>query len=88
MKQFECVHCGDTITVADKDEQIVDGETPLEHIERTGHPHVYEPRPTGCQYCGYLWMYSGTVTEESNQRITCPNCKSKVLPGVVAPEPE
>lgn len=80
MRQKECVHCGDAIVIADKDEQIVDGETPLEHLDRTGHVHEHTPQATGCSACGYLWMYQGGA-----DRATCPNCKSKAEPGVVPP---
>jgi len=78
MKQIECVNCDDIISIPEKGEQIINGETPLEHIQRTGHPHVHEPRPTGCPDCGYLWMYTGDA-----DRATCPNCRGKVAPGVV-----
>lgn len=72
MRQVECVNCGETVTIADRGEQIIDGETPLEHIERTGHPHVREPRALVCDDCGYLWMYGGAA-----ERPTCPNCRGK-----------
>ena len=72
MKEVECVHCGDTVAVPQKGETIVNGETPLEHIERTGHPHVREPKPLMCDDCGHLWMYTGNA-----DRPSCPNCKGK-----------
>lgn len=72
MRQVECVECVDTVSIPEKGEQIVSGETPLEHIERTGHPHVREPRPLACDDCGYLWMYTG-----DSERPTCPNCRGK-----------
>lgn len=72
MKQVKCVHCDDAISIPEKGEQIVNGETPLEHIERTGHPHVREPRPFSCDDCGNVWPYTGNA-----DRPTCPNCKGK-----------
>lgn len=82
MREQDCVHCGDTVVVPEDGEQIVHGETPIEHVERTGHTHVREPRPTGCPHCGNLWMYTGGA-----ERATCPNCRGKAEPGVV-PNPE
>jgi ribosomal protein S27E len=78
MREIECVKCCDTVVVAERGESITEGETPIEHMERTGHAHVREPVPTGCSDCGNIWMYGGNA-----DRATCPNCRSKAQPGVV-----
>ena len=78
MKRQECVHCGETVVVADDGETVTGGETPVAHLQRTGHAHIREPRPTGCPHCGYLWMYSGEA-----DMATCPNCRGKAVPGEI-----
>lgn len=78
-RERTCVRCGDTVVLADQGETITQGETPLEHMERTGHTHVREPKPMACEHCGNVWMYSGDA-----DRITCPNCRGKVRPGEAA----
>lgn len=80
MHEFNCVHCGEKVVVAGnmEGEVIVEGETPVEHMNRTGHAPVSEPRPTGCPHCGNLWMYQGSA-----DRATCPKCRGKATPGVV-----
>lgn len=72
MKKVECVHCGDTVVIAERGESVVNGETPVEHMERTGHTHKAEPEPRVCNDCGNLWWYQGTA-----ERPTCTNCRSK-----------
>lgn len=78
MQAKDCVHCGETVVVADRGEQITDGETPVEHMERTGHAHIHEPVLTGCHHCGHLWMYQG-----AREQATCPSCKSKTPAGTM-----
>lgn len=72
MKQVECVNCGDTVVIPNRGEPVISGETPLGHIQRTGHPHKREPRPYACDDCEYVWMYSGDYDNP-----TCPNCRGK-----------
>lgn len=76
MRKFDCAHCGDTVVVPDGNEQVVQGETPLEHLDRTGHNWKREPRLTACSHCGFSWYYTGSA-----DRATCPNCKAKATPG-------
>lgn len=76
MKQIECDHCGDTVVIPQKEETVVEGETPVEHMERAGHPHKREPVLTACPDCEFAWYYGGTAA-----RATCPNCRGKVEPG-------
>lgn len=75
MRTKNCVHCGDAVVLADQGERVTQGETPREHMERTGHVHIHEPKPMVCKHCGNVWMYSGGA-----DRITCPNCRGKVRP--------
>jgi len=81
MRTSDCAHCGDTVVVPDDGEQVVDGETPLEHLDRTGHNWKREPRLTACSKCGFAWYYTGSA-----DRATCPNCRTKVPPGHVPDE--
>ena len=71
MRQEACKHCGDVVCVPQKGEEVINGETPLEHLERTGHAYNSAEIHV-CEVCGYVWPYTG----ESNQP-TCPNCKGK-----------
>jgi len=78
MKKVTCDRCDDEVVVADREEDVVNGETPVEHLNRTGHAHRREPRLTGCSKCGSVWYYTGDAN-----RATCPDCKTKVDPGTV-----
>lgn len=72
MREKTCVNCGETVVVADAGETVTSGETPREHLDRTGHAHIHEPEPRTCEDCGYLWMYGGDA-----DLPTCPNCRGK-----------
>jgi predicted Zn-ribbon and HTH transcriptional regulator len=79
MKTVNCDHCDETVVVPGKaEEEVISGETPLEHMERTGHPHKREPRLTACDNCGFAWYYTGSA-----DRATCPNCRGKAVPGEI-----
>jgi ribosomal protein S27E len=78
MKQIACDHCGETVVVPQQGETVVSGETPLEHLDRTGHNYKRKPRLTACDECGFAWYYTGSA-----DRATCPNCKAKAQPGHV-----
>jgi len=78
MKRIECDHCGSVVVIAERAETVTKGETPVEHLERTGHSHVREPQMTGCPNCENIWMYGGDA-----DRATCPNCHSKAEAGAV-----
>ena len=71
MKERTCRHCGESVTLAERGEQLDGYETPLEHMERTGHvwnaPTLYK-----CNDCGNVWHYSGSA-----DRPTCSNCRGK-----------
>jgi len=71
MKEIICNHCGDSVYLADKGEQLEGYETPLAHLERTGHS-ARSPVPHKCNACGNVWPYTGDLDEP-----TCPNCRSK-----------
>jgi len=78
MKKINCNVCGEATYLLERGEKQVremSKETPLDHMERTGHdprepPHPYEQR--ACDDCGNVWWYGGDVA-----RPTCPNCKGK-----------
>lgn len=71
MKKIECNHCGDTVVLAERGETVVSGETPLEHMNRTGHSPK-SPKTLQCNDCGNVWPYTG-----DGPRPTCPNCRGK-----------
>lgn len=78
MKPLECNVCGETTYLLERGEKRVgesSKETPLEHMQRTGHdprepPGPYEQR--ACQDCGNVWWYKGSA-----DRPTCSNCRGK-----------
>jgi ribosomal protein S27AE len=76
MKEISCNHCGDSVYLADKDERLEGYETPLQHMERTGHspksPVIYQ-----CNDCENVWPYTGNA-----ERPTCSNCGGKNVEGV------
>lgn len=37
MKERTCRHCDDSVYLAERGERLEGYETPLEHLERTGH---------------------------------------------------
>lgn len=48
MKQTQCEHCGDEVTIPDRGEYInpkSSAETRMEHFERTGHDIRKPPEP-------------------------------------------
>lgn len=72
MKRIECNHCDDTVILADEPgESVVRGETPLEHMKRTGHS-PRQPIQMQCNDCGNVWPYTGNA-----DRPTCPHCHGK-----------
>lgn len=71
MQKIDCNHCEDTVVLADRGERIVNGETPLEHMKRTGHSPK-SPKTRQCNACGNVWPYTGDA-----DRPTCPNCRGK-----------
>lgn len=79
MDEKTCTRCGETVVMAEDGETITDGETPIEHLDRTGHIHIREPVPTDCNQCGKIWMYQGNA-----ERVTCPRCKGKTKPGITS----
>lgn len=81
MKRQDCDYCDGTVVIAEDGEKITQGETPVEHMERTGHPHKREPRLTACRHCGFAWWYTGT-----GDRATCPECGGKNTPGEIPDE--
>lgn len=78
MKRVGCDQCDDTVVIVEKGETVTNGETPVEHMERTGHAHKREPRLTACPNCEFAWYYTGSA-----DRATCPNCRGKADPGTV-----
>lgn len=72
MQEKKCARCGNLVVIADRGESIAEGETPREHMERTGHIHINKPTPMSCADCGNVWMYGGAA-----ELPTCPNCKGK-----------
>jgi len=71
MKELTCNHCGDSVYLADRGERLEGYETPLEHLERTGHA-ARSPKTMVCEDCGNVWPYTGDA-----DRPTCPNCRGK-----------
>lgn len=72
MKRLSCNHCDGTVLLANEPgETVVEGETPLEHLERTGHD-PRQPVTMQCNDCENVWPYTGSA-----DRPTCPNCKGK-----------
>lgn len=72
MKRIECDECGETVVLAsNRGEKVERGETPLEHMERTGHS-PRSPEVRKCNDCENVWPYTGNA-----DRPTCPNCKCK-----------
>ena len=77
MREKTCVNCGEIVVVAEQGETVTGGETPREHLDRTGHVHVREPVPTDCEHCGNVWMYQGDA-----ERVSCPRCRNKTTAGL------
>ena len=81
MKILECDYCAETLVLASEPrESVTDGETPLEHMERTGH----SPRSLvtlRCNDCENVWPYTGDA-----DRPTCPNCAGKRTEPVDGPD--
>jgi len=77
-RKKECDHCGDTVVLPNRNETVVKGETPIEHLKRTGHNYRREPVLTGCHGCGTTWWYGGGA-----DRATCPTCNLKVPAGTL-----
>lgn len=74
MKTFDCNHCGDRVVLANEPgESVVSGETPLEHMRRTGHS-PRSPKMMQCNDCENVWPYTGDA-----DRPTCPNCAGKAV---------
>jgi len=72
MKKLECNHCDETVVLADGvGEMVTSGETPLEHMRRTGHSPK-SPVTMICEDCGNVWPYTGNA-----DRATCSNCRGK-----------
>ena len=71
MMKKTCNHCGDTVCVPQRGEMVVSGETPLEHLERTGHAWN-QPELRVCEDCEHVWPYKGSA-----DLPTCPCCKGK-----------
>jgi Zn finger protein HypA/HybF involved in hydrogenase expression len=71
MKQLECNVCGESVVMADRGEMVERGETPVEHMERTGHS-PRRPQVAVCDDCGNVWNYTGSA-----ETPTCSNCRGK-----------
>lgn len=71
MKEKTCRHCGDTVVLAERGETVVNGQTPIEHLEETGHAWN-APTVRVCNECGHVWPYTGR-----SERPTCPTCNGK-----------
>lgn len=71
MKELTCNHCGDAVYLAERGEMLEGYETPLEHLDRTGHA-ARSPVTMVCNDCGNVWPYTGSA-----DRPTCPNCAGK-----------
>lgn len=72
MKKLTCTVCSEEVLLANEPgETVVRGETPLEHMKRTGHD-PRQPTPHKCDDCGNVWPYTGDA-----DRPTCPNCQGK-----------
>lgn len=77
MKKIECNICGEPTYLLERGEIQVretSKETPIDHLERTGHDPRQPPERERrqCNSCGNVWWYEGTA-----DRPTCPNCKGK-----------
>lgn len=77
MKPIECNTCGEITYILERGEKQVretSKETPLDHMERTGHDPRQPPKRErrACNECGNVWWYQG-----DGERPTCPNCKGK-----------
>lgn len=74
MKRRTCDECGETVVLADEPAEVVtSGETPVEHMTRTGHSPC-QPTLMKCRDCENIWAYTGSAT-----RPTCPNCQGKAV---------
>jgi len=71
MKKITCNDCGAELVLAERGETVTRGETPLEHMNETGHT-PRGPTTYRCNDCGNVWPYSGDA-----DRVTCPNCRGK-----------
>jgi len=71
MMKKTCNHCGDTVHIAERGERLKGYETPLEHLDRTGHAWN-EPEVRVCNDCEHVWPYKGNA-----DLPTCPRCKGK-----------
>lgn len=71
MKEIQCNHCDESVHLRDKGERLKGYETPLEHMERTGHS-PRSPEVRKCNGCENVWPYTGNA-----DRPTCPNCAGK-----------
>jgi len=71
MKEIQCNHCGEKVYLRDRGERLEGYETPVEHMERTGHS-PRSPEVRTCNDCGNVWPYTGSA-----DRPTCPNCRGK-----------
>jgi len=71
MKRIECNVCDETVVMADRGGEVKRGETPVEHMERTGH-NPRKPSVAACNDCGNVWNYSG-----ESDTPTCSNCRGK-----------
>lgn len=84
MRPLECNICGETTYLLERDEiqvRSTSKETPLDHLNRTGHdprqPPEYERWQ--CDSCGNVWYYQGDA-----DRPTCPECRGKATQPVVS----
>jgi len=71
MKKIDCNVCDETVVIADRGETVKSGETPVEHMERTGH-NPNRPQVAICDDCGNVWNYTGDA-----ETPTCSNCRGK-----------
>jgi uncharacterized Zn finger protein len=74
MKRIECNNCGESVVLPKephRGEVVTEGETPREHLDRTGHsPNA--PVTVVCDDCGNVWPYTGNADAS-----TCPHCRGK-----------
>jgi hypothetical protein len=71
MKELTCNTCGESVYLADTGERLEGYETPLEHLDRTGHA-ARAPVMMACEDCGNVWAYTGDA-----DRPSCSNCRGK-----------
>jgi len=71
MKEITCNHCGESVYLRERGERLEGYETPLQHMERTGHS-PQSPVPHQCNDCGNVWPYTGSADAP-----TCPHCRGK-----------